>query len=41
MEKVMLNLELKQRNVEMFKVVTVILELNRRIESLIKELENF
>ena len=30
MEKVMVNLELKQRNVEIFKIVTVILELNQR-----------
>ena len=36
MEKVMVNLESKRRNVEIFKVVTVILELNRRNESLIK-----
>ena len=30
MEKVMVNLELKRRNVEIFKIVTVILELNQR-----------
>ena len=38
MEKVMVKLELKRRNAEIFKIVTVILELNQKIGNFDEEI---